>query len=71
MDRVDGLWYLATSPMSVINKGTWEVKEGAGGLELNVSILIECSMVLKPMVKSQVQSNTNQLHKILIDAMQA
>lgn len=71
MGRADGLWYQATSPMSVINKATWEVKEGASGLELHASILVECSMVLKPIVKGQVQSNTNELLKLLLEAMKA
>lgn len=69
VNLADGLWYHAASPMGVINEGLWEVKEGAGGLELLVTIQVECNMVLKPIVKGQVKTSAEQIHKALVGIM--
>lgn len=65
----DGLWYWASSPMGVNNEGLWTVQEGANGLELLVSVQIDCNMVLKPVVKGQVQSSSEEIHRNLVAAM--
>lgn len=56
--------------MGVINEGLWTVKEVAGGLELHGTLQVDCNLVLKPVVKSQVESASAQLVKNLVAAMQ-
>lgn len=69
VDLVDGLWYRASSAMGVVNEGLWTIEEGSGGLELCVSIQVECNAMLKGLVKGQVQSGAEQIHKNLLAAM--
>lgn len=69
VDLVDGLWYRASSAMGVVNEGLWTVEEGPGGLELCASIQVECNAMLKGLVKGQVQSGAEQIHKNLLAAM--
>lgn len=69
VDLEDGLWYWASSPMGVTNEGLWSVREGANGLELLVSVQVDCNMMLKPVVKGQVQSASEEIHKNLVAAM--
>lgn len=66
----DGLWYWASSPMGVQNEGLWTVKDGANGLELAVSVQVDCNMMLKPVVKGQVQSGSEEIHKNMVQLMQ-
>lgn len=56
--------------MGVANEGLWTLKEVAGGLELYGTIQVDCSLVLRPVVKGQIQSASNQLVKNLTAAMQ-
>lgn len=70
VDLVDGIWYRASSAMGVVNEGLWTVEEGSGGLELRVSIQVECNAMLKGLVKGQVQSGAEQIHKNLIAVME-
>lgn len=70
VDLVDGLWYRASSAMGVVNEGLWTVDEGPDGLQLKVSIQIDCNMMLKGLVKGQVQSGAEQIHKNLLASME-
>lgn len=70
VDLADGLWYRASSAMGVINEGLWTVEEGSDGLQLKVSIHVDCNMMLKGLVKGQVQSGAEQIHKNLLAAME-
>lgn len=69
VDLVDGIWYRATSAMGVVNEGLWKVEGGSGGLELLMSIQVECNMMLKELVKGQFQSGTEQIYKNLLAVM--
>lgn len=69
VDLEDGLWYYATSPMGVTNTAVWEVKEAGNGLELRVTLQVECSVMLKSVVKGQVTSSVQQIHKTLVERM--
>lgn len=70
VDLKDGLWYLATSPMGVSNEAVWTIKDAAAGLELVVSVLVDCNMMLKPVVKAQVEAGTDEIAKKLVQLMQ-
>ncbi|KAG6358043.1 hypothetical protein INS49_013927 [Diaporthe citri] len=69
VDLVDGIWYRASSAMGVVNEGLWTVEEGPGGLELRVNIQVDCNAMLKGLVKGQVQSGVEQIHKNLLAVM--
>lgn len=69
VDLADGIWYRASSAMGVVNEGLWTVEEGSGGLELRVNIQVECNAMLKGLVKGQVQSGAEQIHKNLLAVM--
>ncbi|KAL1862900.1 hypothetical protein Daus18300_008230 [Diaporthe australafricana] len=69
VDLVDGLWYRAKSAMGVLNEGLWTIEEGPDGLQLCVNIQVECNMALKGLVKGQVQSGAEQIHKNLLAVM--
>lgn len=63
------MFYYATSPMGVSNEARWTVKEVDGGLELHASVFVECNMMLKPVVKGQVETGTKQIAAVLIQRM--
>lgn len=69
VDLVDGLWYRASSAMGVVNEGLWTVEAGPDGLELKVSIQVECNAMLKGLVKGQVQSGAEGISKNLLAVM--
>ncbi|KAH8757265.1 hypothetical protein F5883DRAFT_428950, partial [Diaporthe sp. PMI_573] len=69
VDLADGLWYRASSAMGVVNEGLWTVEKGPDGLDLKVSIQVECNAMLKGLVKGQVQSGAEQIHKNLLSVM--
>lgn len=70
MDVDDGLFYYASSPMGVTNEARWTVKEANGGLELTLSIFVECNMMLKPVVKGQVEVDSKKIASALVARMQ-
>jgi hypothetical protein len=69
VDLVDGLWCRATSAMGVVNEGLWTVEEGPSGLELKVSMQVECNVMLRALVKGHVQSGAEEIHKNLCTVM--
>lgn len=64
------MFYYAASPMGVNNEARWTIKEVGGGLELHASVFVECNMMLKPVVKSQVETGLKQISAALIQKMQ-
>lgn len=72
VDLHDGLWYRARSPMGVVNEGLWTVDEdGEGNLVLAVELEADCNLMLKAVVKSQVEISTKQIHKALLENLKA
>lgn len=64
------MYYFANSPMGVTNEGHWQVKEAGGGLELCAAIFVECTTVLKPVVKGQVESATKEIGDAMLKKAQ-
>lgn len=71
----DGLWYRAQSPMGVVNEGRWTVKQEQGGegqeVVLEVVQEVECSLVLRAVVKGRVESSIRQIHGSLVASLGA
>lgn len=56
--------------MGVTNEAVWTVKEGAGGLELGVVVVVECNVMLKAVVKGQVTASVAQILGALVKTLE-
>lgn len=63
------MFYYASSPMGVSNEARWTIKEVGSGLELHASVFVECNMMLKPVVKGQVETSCKQIAAALVQRM--
>lgn len=65
-----GVFVRIRSPMSVLMETVWEIKEGPeGGLVLSEDILIKCSRLLLPIVKSTCESGWKGIHEKMVNEL--
>jgi hypothetical protein len=65
-----GVFVRIRSPLNVTMETVWEVKEGPnGGLVLSEDILIKCSRLLVPVIKSTCESGWKGIHEKMINKL--
>ena len=66
-----GVFVRIRSPLNVTMESVWEIKEGPeGGLVLSEDILIKCSRLLVPVVKSTCESGWQGIHEKMLAKLQ-